>query len=77
MQVLGPVVHEVFNTKPPSQLLFALLELLISTAGTGQISSLWCRAPPPATAARKHAGNSAETQEHSGNTGNNAESYRR
>ncbi|KAF0312627.1 hypothetical protein FJT64_016636 [Amphibalanus amphitrite] len=57
-QALCPVVHEVFNTKPPSRLLLALLELLISAAGTGQIAGLWCRAaPPPAEPpARKHTG---------------------
>ncbi|KAF0311823.1 hypothetical protein FJT64_017382 [Amphibalanus amphitrite] len=57
-QALCPVVHEVFNTKPPSRLLLALLELLISAAGTGQIAGLWCRAAPPSAEppARKHTG---------------------
>ena len=55
MQALEPVVHEVFNTKPPARLLSSLLELLISAAGTGQIAGLWCRVGRP-PAARKHTG---------------------
>ena len=52
IEALEPAVHEVFNTKPPARLLSALLELLISTAGTGQISGFWCRPTPT----QKHTG---------------------
>ena len=55
MESVEPAVHEMFNTKPPSRLLTALLELLVSAAGTGQISGLWCRVPRPA--GQRQAGN--------------------